>query len=107
MDWLTPRPGRPTDHNDGDYLPDDPDTRADACDLVNDDDNMCYENCMLREMTAPRPPFAIGPRGTDCGEWTDQAHDKCSKECRAREESEENYLRRYRYIHRDFSHRVY
>ena len=56
-EWGISRPGRATDHNDGDYFPDDPKKSAKACKLVNDDDNRCYENCMLEKYTQPRPSF--------------------------------------------------
>jgi len=100
-------PGRATDYRDGDYFPDDPKKAAKACKLVNDDDNRCYENCMLKKFAEPRPQFSYGPRGTDCQEWTGDSHSSCSAQCKYREEADKNYMDKYRNIDRRYDHRVY
>lgn len=106
-DWK-PRPGRPTTEQDGDILPDDPKERGEMCELVNDDDNMCYENCMLEEMAKPRPPWAIGPKGTSCADWTYNANEVCAKKCYFEEHADEAYSQKYPpNPEKDYSNRVY
>ena len=100
-------PGRATDYKDGDYFPDDPEKSGKACKLVNDDDNRCYENCMLDKFTQPRPQFSIGPRGTDCQEWTGDAHSSCSAQCKNHEEADRNYSQKYPKKNRSYDNRVY
>ena len=44
------------------------------------DDNQCFEQCMIDEWAKPRPWFGI-PFGTDCQEYDDGVHERCRKKC--------------------------
>ena len=44
------------------------------------DDNQCFEQCMIDEWAKPRPWFGI-PFGTDCQEYDDGVHECCRKKC--------------------------
>lgn len=59
--------------------PSDDKPRGQGCELVREDD-LCFENCLRREWSKPRPQFGI-PFGTDCQEYDDNVHDICSEEC--------------------------
>ncbi|MBT3022141.1 MAG: hypothetical protein KUF77_04495 [Candidatus Thiodiazotropha sp. (ex Lucina aurantia)] len=52
---------------------------ATQCDLVQND-NQCFEDCMIDEWAKPRPWYGI-PFGTDCQEYDDRIHRKCRKKC--------------------------
>jgi len=48
----------------------------------NEPDNECIEQCLLKKFTGPRPRYGIGPQGTDCQEWADDALTDCRKQCK-------------------------
>ena len=50
------------------------------CKLV--DARSCVDDCIKRKIANPkRPWYAIGPQGTDCQEWADDAVLSCKAEC--------------------------
>ena len=50
-----------------------------------DDDDRCFEECLLEEIRGPRPNYAIvGPQGTDCQEWAWDTWTKCGQVCSQR-----------------------
>lgn len=67
-------PGRPT-RPDEDYYDDK------SCRKVDDDKDRCYEKCVLQNFKKSRPPYGIGPQGTDCQEWSDNVHVGCKLAC--------------------------
>jgi RHS repeat-associated protein len=45
-------------------------------------DQSCFEECIRERVTSSeRPPFAMGPFGTDCQEWADDATVSCILKC--------------------------
>ena len=44
------------------------------------DDNDCFEKCLMDEWSKERPEYGI-PLGTDCQEYDDDVHEKCRKKC--------------------------
>ncbi len=49
-----------------------------------EDDNECFEKCLLREGISPRPSYGLIGPGTSCQEWTDNAITTCRRQCRGR-----------------------
>ena len=54
---------------------------SEQCTKVEPDDK-CIEDCLQNQFQQPRPPYAIGPFGTDCQEWADNALANCQQQCR-------------------------
>ncbi|MCG7905022.1 MAG: hypothetical protein JAY95_00695 [Candidatus Thiodiazotropha taylori] len=52
---------------------------ANYCSLVQND-NKCFEDCMVDEWAKPRPWYGI-PFGSDCQDYDDMVHEKCRKQC--------------------------
>jgi hypothetical protein len=52
-----------------------------VCKNIDDDEDQCFENCVLEQWAKPRPPYALGPRGTDCHEYNDSILKICRKKC--------------------------
>jgi hypothetical protein len=48
---------------------------------VKQDDNKCFEDCLRREWSKPRPRYGV-PFGTDCQEYDEGVNAKCRKECK-------------------------
>jgi len=49
------------------------------------DNRDCVDQCVIKAVSNPsRPWYAIGPLGTDCQEWADEALKKCQKQCNAK-----------------------
>lgn len=47
-------------------------------------DNKCMEQCVLKLFAGGRPRYSIGPFGTDCQEWADDAIKECRQLCKNR-----------------------
>ena len=65
-------PGKPTT-SETDYY------HATACTRTQDD-NKCFENCLIEEWAKPRPRYGI-PFGTDCQEYDDDTNRRCRAQC--------------------------
>ncbi len=65
-------PGKPTTP-ETDYY------HADAC-RQTQDDNRCFEQCLIDEWRKPRPHYGI-PFGTDCQEYDNDINTHCRKQC--------------------------
>jgi RHS repeat-associated protein len=74
---LDPRPGVPSDPGRDYYHPG-------SCDLVEEDDNQCVEQCLLNTWYNPRPNYSIGPLGTDCQEYSQSTLSLCLAYCNGR-----------------------
>jgi RHS repeat-associated protein len=72
---FTPSPGRPTRPDEDWY-----DHRS--CRQVDDAEDRCIEDCLLRAFQEPRPDYAVGPLGTDCQEWVADGLRRCFAQCR-------------------------
>lgn len=72
---VMPSPGRPT-------RPDEDWYEKRSCRQVDDAQDRCVEDCLLRVFDEPRPTYAIGPLGTDCQEWSDDSLRQCLAQCR-------------------------
>jgi len=70
-DWVR-TPGRPTTPTEDYYDPK-------ACEK-SQDDNKCFEQCLIDEWQRPRPPYGV-PYGTDCQEYDQDVNQRCRKKC--------------------------
>jgi RHS repeat-associated protein len=43
------------------------------------DTSPCQEDCLMKKCSSGRPSYGIGPQGTDCQEWSDNAVKDCKK----------------------------
>ncbi len=75
--WGPLEPGVPSDPNRDYYHPG-------SCDLVEEDDDQCVEQCLLNAWYNPRPDYDIGPLGTDCQEYSESTLSQCLDYCNAR-----------------------
>ena len=71
---LTPAQGVPS-------KPEKDNEETGVCTVIDDDKDMCFENCVMDKWAKPRPKYAIGPAGTDCQEYSDDIHDTCKAQC--------------------------
>lgn len=71
---LRPSPGQPS-------LPDRDNEKNSQCEDIDDDEDGCFEQCVLDQWAKPRPPYAIGPLGTDCQEYSQDIVKTCMQEC--------------------------
>ena len=53
----------------------------DACKEIDDDKNLCAENCLNKIWGGSRPDYDIGPFGTDCQEYSKDTYSDCVKKC--------------------------
>lgn len=66
-------PGKPSNQNKDYFHPE-------ACDKTQDD-NACFEGCMVDEWKKPRPDYGWPTVGTDCKEYDDAVNATCRKQC--------------------------
>lgn len=66
-------PGRATTAADGDYY------REENC-TQSQDDNKCFESCLIEQWAQPRPRYGI-PVGTDCQEYDNDVNARCRRKC--------------------------
>ena len=66
-------PGRPTNPNEDYYHPD-------ACEKTQDD-NTCFESCMVEKWNQPRPNYGWPAAGRDCKEYDNDVNATCRKRC--------------------------
>jgi len=52
-----------------------------ACQEVDDNKDQCVEQCLQKQWQKPRPPYDIGPYGTDCQEYSNDSLQNCLKQC--------------------------
>jgi hypothetical protein len=71
-----PEPGVPSDSARDYYDPQ-------SCELVEEDDDQCVEQCLLNTWYNPRPNYDIGPWGTDCQEYSQSTLSECMAYCNA------------------------
>lgn len=67
-------PGKPTDPNQDYFHPE-------ACEKTQDD-NVCFETCLIDEWKKPRPNYGWPTLGTDCKEYDNEVNRKCRKQCK-------------------------
>ncbi len=68
---LFPSPGEPSKDQ----------FEPEQCEQV-EPDNQCLENCLKNQFQLPRPPYALGPLGTDCQEWANDTLANCQQQCK-------------------------
>jgi RHS repeat-associated protein len=62
-------------------LPDRDNEENSQCEDIDDDEDRCFEKCALDQWAKPRPPYAIGPLGTDCQEYSRNLKKTCRQRC--------------------------
>ncbi len=71
---LWPSPGQPS-------FPDRDNEQNSQCEDIDDDEDRCFEQCVIDQWAQPRPPYAIGPLGTDCQEYSQDIATTCRQQC--------------------------
>jgi RHS repeat-associated protein len=71
---FVPTPGVPS-------LPERDNEENAQCENIDDDEDRCFEDCVLNQFAQPRPNYAIGPLGTDCQEYSDNTLNICRQQC--------------------------
>ncbi len=52
-----------------------------VCEDIDDDRDRCFETCVQYHWAQKRPPYAIGPLGTDCQEYSKDIRKTCEQWC--------------------------
>lgn len=69
-----PSPGLPS-------LPERDNEENFECENIDDDEDRCFEECVLEQWAQDRPSYAIGPLGTDCQEYSKNIVKVCRRQC--------------------------
>ena len=78
-DPLWPTPGVPS-------LPERDNEQNSQCEDIDDDEDRCFEQCVLGQWAQRRPNYAVGPLGTDCQEYSRNIVAVCRQQCAAQDE---------------------